>query len=133
MRLDRGGTASLVDGEQSQLPERASYSFFGKLPHIPLLLFHVQFGEGNAFAVMHTRTGRVSHIEGWPHVSPNGRTLLIAEDGYFNRIGVFLYELRSDSLARVLALDQQVSGCSTIAASSPAPMGGETCVCLSSS
>lgn len=104
--LDSNGATKLIDGASSIFPEDVSYSFFGTISRASLLLFHAQFGEGSAFAVVNSRTGRLTGLEGWPLAAPDGRALLIAEDGYFNRIGVFLYELEGDSLRCVLALDE---------------------------
>jgi hypothetical protein len=110
VRLDNGRATTLVDEKHQVILRRfepASYSYFGRLPRTPFLLFHAQYGEGNDFAVMHGGSGRVSFVNGYPQVSPDGRSALVAEDGYFNSIGVFVYETRQDSLAQVFAIENQ--------------------------
>ena len=53
------------------------------------------------------RTGRVTFVPGWPVESPDGRWLLFAESGYFNEIGVFLYQANGDSVTRVWAIEPE--------------------------
>ena len=105
LRLADGRFHAVIDeGPTHPAPLRdewASYSLIGRLTQVPYYVLHAQYGEGNAFALVHARTGWVGLLEGWPMASPDGRWLLVAEDGYFNRIGVFLYELTGDSVRSV--------------------------------
>jgi len=96
--LSSGGTIAVPGGITEPFSESAWYTYFGIAPRTPFYLLHAQFGEGNAFALVHTRTGRVWPLEGFPVPSPSGEWLLVGEDGYFNRIGVFLYQVAGDSV-----------------------------------
>ena len=111
IRLSNSSVRAFADEQVGGPPPRhvepAAYTLLGGLPGTQLLLLHTQFGEGNGFTLVHTGTGRASFVEGWPLVSPDGRSVLVAESDEFNRIGVFVYELQSDSLVPVLRLEHQ--------------------------
>jgi hypothetical protein len=102
--LTSEGQALLVDGEhphRSGIPEyreAASYSFVGLLGGTSFALIHAQFSEGNAYGLLHLGTGQYSEVEGFPMTSPDNERLLISENGYFNRIGVFIYRVEDDAV-----------------------------------
>ena len=95
LRLSDGNYRRFVDDEISAGAgeETASLSYFGYLPIAGLYVLHAQYGEGNAFAVVGESSGRLFFVDGAPQPSPSGRWLLASENGDFNRIGVFIYEV----------------------------------------
>jgi hypothetical protein len=96
--LSDGRTVAVPGGTTQPFPESVWYTYFGVVPRTPFYLLHAQFGEGNAFALVDTQTGKMSALEGFPVPSPSGEWLLVGEDGYFNRIGVFIYQVAGDSV-----------------------------------
>jgi hypothetical protein len=124
LTLGNGGHVSLRDDSipsaTSSPSEPAAYSYFGQLHLLPFFLIHAQYSEGNAFLIVHARTGRLSGLQGYPQPSPDRRWLLVAENGYFNEIGVFLYAVAGDSLipAYQLKPDNWVPGTVTWRSSS---------------
>lgn len=108
LRLDTGAWIALhpeaPQAATAPFAERGSFSYFGQLPGIAYYLLHVQFTEGNAFAAVSRASGRISPLPGYPVVSPDARWLLVAEDGYFSDIGVFLFGVGRDSLTLVWAV-----------------------------